>query len=100
MGKPRRAFTPEFKQEAVRQVTDLGRPLSQVARELAVRPEQLRGWRQQLMARGTVVPTGRVETAEDEVRRLRRELAVLRQEHEFLGKAAAFFARGPARGTP
>lgn len=100
MGKMRRAFTPEFKQEAVRQVTELGRPLSQVARELSLRPEQLRGWKQQLVSRGAVSAPVRVETAEEEVRRLRRELAVLRQEHEFLGKAAAFFARGPARGTP
>jgi transposase-like protein len=34
MGKMRRAFTPEFKQEAVRQVTELGRPVSQVARKI------------------------------------------------------------------
>ena len=100
MSKMRRAFTPEFKQEAVRQATELGRPLSQVARELELRPEQLRTWKHQLVARGAVAAPVRVETAEEEVRRLRRELAVLRQEHEFLGKAAAFFARGPARGTP
>ena len=100
MSKARRAFTPEFKQEAVRQVTELGRPLSQVARELSLRPEQVRAWKQQLVARGAVAAPVRSESAEDEVRRLRRELAVLRQEHEFLGKAAAFFARGPARGTP
>ena len=100
MGKVRRAFSPEFKQEAVRQVTELSRPVSQVARELSLRPEQLRGWKQQLMARGAVTAPIRVETAEEEVRRLRRELSILRQEHEFLGKAAAFFARGPARGTP
>ncbi len=100
MSKMRRAFTPEFKQEAVRQVTELGRPVSQVARELELRPEQLRTWKHQLVARGAVTAPVRVETAEEELRRLRRELAVLRQEHEFLGKAAAFFARGPARGTP
>lgn len=100
MSKIRRAFTLEFKQEAVRQVTELGRPLSQVARELELRPEQLRTWKHQLVGRGTVAAPVRVETADEEVRRLRRELAVLRQEHEFLGKAAAFFARGPARGTP
>ena len=100
MGTMRRAFTPEFNQEAVRQVTEMGRPVSQVACELSIRPEQLRGWRKQLVAGGLVAVPVPVETAEAEVRRLRRELAVLRQEHEFLGKAAAFFARGPARGTP
>lgn len=100
MSKIRRSFSDEFKAEAVRQVTELGRPIGQVARELSLRPEQVRVWKQQLIARGAAGAPVRVETAEEEVRRLRRELAVLRQEHEFLGKAAAFFARGPARGTP
>ena len=73
MGK-RRSFTPEFKQEAVRLSLESGRPISQVARELAVRPDQLRHWKQEL-------------------RRLRRELEVVRQERDFLKKAAAFFAK-------
>src|SRR5690606_18730351 len=100
MSKVRRVFSDEVKEEAVRQGTELGRPVSQVARELALRPEQIRDWKQKLVARGAGTAPVRGETAEEEVRRLRRELAVLRQEHEFLGKAAAFFARGPARGTP
>ena len=88
MSKIRRSFSDEFKAEAVRQVTELGRPIGQVARELSLRPEQVRVWKQQLIARGAAGAPVRVETAEEEVRRLRRELAVLRQEHEFLGKAA------------
>lgn len=45
MGKERRSSSPELKREAVRQVTGLGRPLSQVAREVGIRPEQLRTWK-------------------------------------------------------
>ncbi len=97
MKRVRRSFTAEFKQEAVRQVTELGRPASQVARELDLRPEQLRQWRKQF---GDTMVSHRAESMEEENRRLRRELAVLRQEHEFLGKAAAFFAKGSARGAP
>ncbi len=100
MKRARRAFTPEFKQEAVRQITELGRPVSQVARDLDLRPEQLRVWRKQLQASGAIAVAPRTETVEEENRRLRRELAVLRQEHEFLGKAAAFFAKGSVRGAP
>lgn len=98
MKRARRAFTPEFKQEAVRQITEVGRPVSQVARDLDLRPEQLHIWRKQLAATGDAPPPA--ETLAEENRRLRRELAVLRQEHEFLGKAAAFFAKGSGRGAP
>lgn len=96
MAKVRRTFTPEFKQEAVRLITEEGQTLAQVARDLQVRPEQLRLWRQQLVAAGVVRPSSRPETAEEELRRLRRELAVVRQERDFLKKATAFFANGSA----
>jgi transposase len=91
MGK-RRSFTPEFKQEAVRLSLESGRPISQVARELAVRPDQLRHWKQEL-TRGAAVGPPAGETPEQELRRLRRELEVVRQERDFLKKAAAFFAK-------
>jgi transposase len=92
MGK-RRSFTPEFKDEAVRLVLESGRPISQVARELDVRPDQLRHWKQEFTrpAREASPPPG--ETPEQELRRLRRELEVVRQERDFLKKAAAFFAK-------
>jgi len=96
MKRDRRAFSPEFKIEAVRLVVEGGRPLAQVARELKVRPEQLREWRRKLEAAGTVTVPARSETPEEEARRLRRELEVVRQERDFLKKAAAFFAKGSA----
>ena len=88
--RKRRAFTPEFRAEAVRLALESERPLSEIARELGVRPDQLRHWKQQLTrAAGGPPPSG--ETPEQE--RLRREVAVLRQERDFLKKAAAFFAQ-------
>ena len=90
--KQRRSFSPEFRQEAVRLALQSERPLSEVARELKIRPDQLRHWKQQLTrAAGAPPPSG--ETPDQELRRLRREVAVLRQERDFLKKAAAFFAK-------
>ncbi len=96
MSKFRRAHSPEFKTEAVRQITEGGRPIGQVAAELGVRPEQLRTWKKQLLEAGTVSRPVVVETAEEELRRVKRELDVMRQERDFLKKAAAFFAKGSA----
>ena len=92
--KMRRAFTPEFKEEAVRlwlQRRELGVAIGRVARELGVRPNQLREWAEQVTAEAA--PAVKGETPDQELRRLRREVERLRQEAEFLKKAAAFFAR-------
>ena len=99
MKRPRRSFSPEFKLEAVRLVVDSGRPLSQVARELKLRPEQLRGWQQQLQAGVQIARVQTALSAEEENRRLRREVEVLRQERDFAKKAAAFFAKDLRGGT-
>jgi transposase len=95
----RRSFSPEFKLEAVRLVVEGGRPLGQVARELQLGPELLRQWKKQLQANGQVVGGPATLSAEDEVRRLRREVEVLRQERDFAKKAAAFFAKDLRGGS-
>ena len=96
MKRDRRAFSLEFKLEAVRQVVEGGRPLTQVARELKIQPDQLRDWRRKFEGTGAVKPAPRNESLEEETRRLRTELEVVRQERDFLKKAAAFFAKGSA----
>ena len=83
--RERRRFSAEFKAEAVRLLADrraLGVSLAQVARKLEVKPDQLRTWAKDARATspGSAVPG---ETLEQEVRRLRRENAVLRQEQAF-----------------
>ena len=95
--RERRAFTEQFKQEAVRLMHDRrakGWTLTQVARELDVRPDQLREWARRLADReGGLAAAGVVETPEQELRRLRRENARLREEQEFAKKVAVYFAR-------
>lgn len=100
MGKLRRAFTPEFRREAVRVVTDGGRSVTEVARELDIRPELLHTWRRKLESEEGVSSPKRVPSVEDENRRLRRENRILRMERDFLKKAAAFFANGSGGSAP
>ena len=95
--RERRAFSAEFKAEAVRLVAErraAGATLAQVGRELEVRPDLLRAWAQQQRQHGRVVGgTVPGETLEQENRRLRHEVTVLRQEQAFAKKVAVYFAK-------
>jgi transposase len=94
MSKSRRRYSAEFKIEAVRQVVEGGRSITRVARELGIDRAMLRRWKHQLEgASGVAFPgLGRGADA-DELERLRGEVARLREERDFLKKAAAFFAK-------
>jgi transposase len=85
-------YTPEFKAEAVRLVRSTDKPASQIARELGVSDNALRGWvKQAQIDHGE--REGLTTEEREELRRLRKENKVLRQEREILKKATVFFAR-------
>ena len=88
MGEHRRRFSDEFKREAVRLAYESGRRLVDVARELELRPDMIRRWRRKLT--GGQGPVG--SAAEQEVRRLQRELSLVREERDILKKALAIFS--------
>jgi transposase len=90
----KRAYTPEFKQEAVRLVTEQGYKVTEAARNLGINPSVLARWKSQLTSEGTnAFPgKGRLTTEKDELQRLRKENQRLKMERDILKKAAAFFA--------
>jgi transposase len=85
--KTRRRFSREFKLEAVRQF-EAGVRLAELARELDVSPSVLRRWRNRVTEDpDTAFPgNGRRRWPEDEVEQLRKELAQVRAERDFLKK--------------
>ncbi len=96
MGATRRKFTLEFKTEAAHRVIDSGRNIPEVASELSISQEALYRWvkdeRIRLEAASSVNEGPLSADERRELIKLRREMAELKKDNEFLGKAAAYFA--------
>ena len=91
--RKRRQYTPEYRAEAVRQVNLGDRTLAQVAKDLGLGNATLWAWvRQAEVDAGKGEPEELTTTEREELKRLRRENARLREEREILKKATAFFA--------
>jgi transposase len=97
MGRPRKSYTAEFKVNAVRLVTDRKLSVAEAARQLGIGENLLRLWKKAFLDRGTdAFPGhGRLSPADEELHRLRAEVARLRAERDLLKKAAAYFASPP-----
>ncbi len=92
--KTRRQYTDEFKAEAVRLVRDSARPVAHVAQDLGIADHLLDRWRAELQQAESQGHTRQSMRAEQgELVRLRRENAILKQERDFLRRAAACFAK-------
>jgi transposase len=90
----RRKFSREFKLEAVRLVTSGGRGMVAAARDLEVRPDMLRRWKRQLEEDPVEAfpEKGNLKPDEDQIRRLQRELARVKEERDILTKVVAIFS--------
>jgi transposase len=88
MAKEQKTYTVEFKREAVRLAQTSGKPIAQIARELGISDTRVHQWRKELAAHGPeAFPGSGHQTAqEEEVRRLKRELEVVKQERDILKK--------------
>ena len=89
----RRKYSAEFKREAVLQTQHPGVFCNQVARKLGFNLNVLDRWKRELEA-GPYCPfAGSGVPRDEELTRLKRELAGVKKERDFLREAATFFAR-------
>lgn len=95
MPKEQRTFTKEFKLETVQLVRRSGKSQAQIARDLGIADSTLHHWCKEFAEQGSQAFPGSGHQAqqEEELRRLKRELEVTRQERDILKKALAIFSR-------
>ena len=89
----RKRYSPEFKEEAVRQVTERGYSVRDVAERIGVSTHSLYKWVR--AARPAQAEADELATARLENQKLKAELRRLQEERDILKKAAAYFAKDP-----
>ena len=95
MPKDQKVFTKEFKLEAVQLVQTSGKSQAHIARDLGIADSTLHHWCKEFAKAGSQAfpGSGNPPASEEELRRLRREVEILRQERDILKKALAIFSR-------
>lgn len=93
----RRKYDREFKLEAVRLSYEAGRSVAGVSRDLGISENALHVWRAKLKSEGSAAFPGKGHQSgeQEELRRLRRQLAEVTEERDILKKALGVFSRGP-----
>jgi len=94
----RRTFTPQFKKDAVRLVTEEGKSLNEVAMNLGIARSLLQRWKEQASSKPAVEVFpghGRMAGQAQKVRELEKKLRDVTMERDILKKALAYFANEP-----
>lgn len=88
-------YTPEFKDEAVRQVTERGYTVAEVSQRLGVSAHSLYKWVKAVKPDKSDEQAAELVEAKSEILRLRAQMRRIEEERDILKKAARYFAREP-----
>ncbi len=91
--KKYRRYSPEFKRHVLKRASEDGSTDKEVCEDLGISPRQLRRWRDQYRLLGYEAFPGQGKSRDEELSKLKRELARVKQERDFLKDAAVFFAK-------
>ena len=93
MTKNRKKYTQEFRESAVKLITEQGYQNAEAARNLGINPTMLGRWKREIEGGGVGnLDSVSAKDIQAELTRLRKENHRLKMEREILKKAAAFFA--------
>jgi transposase len=88
-------YTPEFKDEAVRQIVDRGYSVAEVSERLGVSSHTLYKWVKAIKPDKTEEQAAALVEAKSEILRVRAQLRRTEEERDILKKAARYFAKEP-----
>ena len=102
--RQRRRYSRDFKLEALRLVESSGKSVAEIERDLGITTGLLYKWRQRYQVGENqngkaVLEPSEYEAVQAEIRRLKRELEVVKQERDILKKAVAIFSQDQRTDT-
>jgi transposase len=89
-----RKYTAEFKREVLTIAAEGSRSVAQLERELDITPGLIYKWQQRYRVKDEQLQPSAERAEQAELRRLKRELEIVRQERDILKKAIQVFSRG------
>ena len=93
MSKSRRKFTKEFKEEAVKYALNSSKTIQEIADSLGIHYNLLSRWKREYLESKEKAFPGHGNPRDEELYRLKKEIADLKMENEILKKATVIFSR-------
>ena len=95
MSEKRKSYDKEFKLSAVKTIVEGAMSVSRVSKDLGVNENSLHKWKRDYLEdqQNAFPGKGRMKPEEEELRKLKRELQIVKMERDILKKAIAFFAK-------
>lgn len=87
-------YSDEFKRDVLAMVAEGSRSVAQLERDLDITPGLIYKWQQRYRVTDDTLQPSAERAEQAEVRRLRRELEIVKQERDILKKAIQVFSRG------
>ena len=95
MSEKRETYDKEFKLSAVKMIVDGAMSVRRVSRDLGINENSLHNWKKAYLKdqQNGFPGKGRMKPEDEELRKLKKELSIVKMERDILKKAIAFFAK-------
>ena len=96
MYRPRKKYSNDFKENAVRLMVESGLSPTEIAKDLDIDRKMLYRWKKEIMQEGEKhLEKGKISQKDIELKRLEKEVAELKMERDILKKALGIFSKHP-----
>jgi len=95
MSDKRKTYDNEFKLSAVKMIVEDGMSVSRISKDLGVNENSLYKWKRDYLTdqQNAFPGKGRMKPEDEKLRKLKKELHIVKMERDILKKAIAFFAK-------